>query len=175
MAITAKSPDDGAARASTAQEIAEADTATTARLVAYRQEIGLGAVRSTVTASRSALGALMRRDLVVLRKDVVIFCLRTVIQPFLFVFVFLYVFPTIGRASAAPATDMSAAVAESADHLDALLESEPVPLTMRAGSAQCAGASLGATARTSVAGNACEECVTLRKPPVTPRVPRREA
>jgi hypothetical protein len=97
MAITAKSPDDGAARASTAQEIAEADTATTARLVAYRQEIGLGAVRSTVTASRSALGALMRRDLVVLRKDVVIFCLRTVIQPFLLVFVFLYVFPTIGQ------------------------------------------------------------------------------
>ena len=114
MAITAKSPDDGAARASTAQEIAEADTATTARLVAYRQEIGLGAVRSTVTASRSALGALMRRDLVVLRKDIVIFCLRTVIQPFLLVFVFLYVFPTIGQGIGSSGHGHVAAVAESA-------------------------------------------------------------
>ena len=114
MAITAKSPDDGAARASTAQEIAEADTATTARLVAYRQEIGLGAVRSTVTASRSALGALMRRDLVVLRKDIVIFCLRTVIQPFLLVFVFLYVFPTIGQGIGSSGHGHVAAVGESA-------------------------------------------------------------
>ena len=114
MAITARSPDDGAARASTAQEIAEADTATTARLVAYRQEIGLGAVRSTVTAGRSALGALMRRDLVVLRKDIVIFCLRTVIQPFLLVFVFLYVFPTIGQGIGSSGHGHVAAVAESA-------------------------------------------------------------
>jgi ABC-2 type transport system permease protein len=114
MAITAKSPDDGAARTPTAQEIAEADTATTVRLVAYRQEIGLGAVRSTVTASRSALGALMRRDLVVLRKDIVIFCLRTVIQPFLLVFVFLYVFPTIGQGIGSSGHGHVAAVAESA-------------------------------------------------------------
>ncbi len=94
--MSATSPDGGATPTATAREIAAADAATTAGLVAYRQEIGLGAVRSTITASRSALGALMRRDLVVLRKDIVIFCLRTVIQPFLLVFVFLYVFPTIG-------------------------------------------------------------------------------
>jgi len=114
MASTATSPDGGAAPARTAQEIAAADAATTAGLVAYRQEIGLGAVRSTFTASRSALGALMRRDLVVLRKDIVIFCLRTVIQPFLLVFVFLYVFPTIGQGVGSSGHGHAAAVAESA-------------------------------------------------------------
>jgi ABC-2 type transport system permease protein len=114
MRTTATSPDGGATPALTAREIAAADAATTAGLVAYRQEIGLGAVRSTFTASRSALGALMRRDLVVLRKDIVIFCLRTVIQPFLLVFVFLYVFPTIGQGVGSSGHGHAAAVAESA-------------------------------------------------------------
>jgi ABC-2 type transport system permease protein len=54
-------------------------------------------LRSTFKASRTALGALIRRDLVVLRKHLVEFVLRVVIQPFLLVFVFLYVFPTIGQ------------------------------------------------------------------------------
>jgi ABC-2 type transport system permease protein len=57
-----------------------------------------GATRSAFTASRTALGALLLRDFVVLRKNVWEFALRTVIQPFLLCFVFLYVFPKIGQA-----------------------------------------------------------------------------
>ncbi len=53
--------------------------------------------RSTVAASRIALRALILRDLLVLRKNFGEFAIRTVIQPFLLVFVFLYVFPTIGQ------------------------------------------------------------------------------
>jgi ABC-2 type transport system permease protein len=54
--------------------------------------------RSVVDASRSALGALMLRDLVVLKKTFREFVLRTLIQPFLLCFVFLFVFPKIGQA-----------------------------------------------------------------------------
>jgi ABC-2 type transport system permease protein len=54
-------------------------------------------LRSVVSASYTALGALLLRDLVVLMKDVWVFVLRTVIQPFLLCFVFLYVFPKIGQ------------------------------------------------------------------------------
>ncbi len=53
--------------------------------------------RSVFDASRTALGALILRDLTVLRKSLGEFALRTVIQPFLLVFVFLYVFPHIGQ------------------------------------------------------------------------------
>jgi ABC-2 type transport system permease protein len=53
--------------------------------------------RSTWQASRLALGALILRDLLVLRKNFAEFLVRTLIQPFLLVFVFLYVFPTIGQ------------------------------------------------------------------------------
>lgn len=53
--------------------------------------------RSTAAASRTALGALILRDLTVLRKNFGEFVGRTLIQPFLLVFVFLYVFPTIGQ------------------------------------------------------------------------------
>jgi ABC-2 type transport system permease protein len=53
--------------------------------------------RSTMAASRAALLALILRDLVVLRKNFVEFVIRTLVQPFLLVFVFLYVFPTIGQ------------------------------------------------------------------------------
>ena len=53
--------------------------------------------RSVAAASRSALGALLLRDLVVLRKHGSEFVLRTLIQPFLLCFVFLYVFPKIGQ------------------------------------------------------------------------------
>ena len=59
--------------------------------------IGGGPTRSVVAASWTALGALMLRDLVVLRKHLWEFVLRTVIQPFLLCFVFLYVFPKIGQ------------------------------------------------------------------------------
>ena len=48
-------------------------------------------------ASWTALGALMLRDLVVLRKHCWEFVLRTIIQPFLLCFVFLFVFPKIGQ------------------------------------------------------------------------------
>jgi ABC-2 type transport system permease protein len=54
-------------------------------------------LRSTAAASRLALAALVRRDLLVVRKHFLEFVLRTLIQPFLLVFVFLYVFPTIGQ------------------------------------------------------------------------------
>ena len=50
-----------------------------------------------VAASWTALGALLLRDLVVLRKHLPEFVLRTIIQPFLLCFVFLYVFPKIGQ------------------------------------------------------------------------------
>jgi ABC-2 type transport system permease protein len=53
--------------------------------------------RSVTAASRSAFGALLLRDLVVLRKHTAEFVLRTLIQPFLLCFVFLYVFPKIGQ------------------------------------------------------------------------------
>jgi ABC-2 type transport system permease protein len=54
-------------------------------------------LRSSFTSSRIAFGALLLRDLVVLRKRLREFIPRTIIQPFLLCFVFLYVFPTIGQ------------------------------------------------------------------------------
>jgi ABC-2 type transport system permease protein len=57
----------------------------------------LAPLRSTVTSSRIALGALLLRDLVVLKKRLREFIPRTIVQPFLLCFVFLYVFPTIGQ------------------------------------------------------------------------------
>jgi ABC-2 type transport system permease protein len=62
-----------------------------------RSPITLEPARSTLAASRSALLALILRDLVVLRKNFLEFVIRTLVQPFLLVFVFLYVFPTIGQ------------------------------------------------------------------------------
>ncbi len=59
--------------------------------------IGIEPTRSTMSASRIALRALVLRDLVVLRKHFGEFVVRTLIQPFLLVFVFLYVFPSIGQ------------------------------------------------------------------------------
>jgi ABC-2 type transport system permease protein len=62
-----------------------------------RDRIAIKPPRSVLTASRIALWALILRDLVVLRKHSVEFVIRTLIQPFLLVFVFLYLFPTIGQ------------------------------------------------------------------------------
>jgi len=59
--------------------------------------IGGGPARSVAAASWAALGALLLRDLVVLRKHLWDFVLRTLTQPFLLCFVFLYVFPKIGQ------------------------------------------------------------------------------
>ncbi|MGF1429076.1 ABC transporter permease [Kitasatospora sp. LaBMicrA B282] len=59
--------------------------------------ISVRPTRSVLAASRAALGALVRRDLLVLRKNFGEFAGRTIMQPLLLVFVFLYVFPTIGQ------------------------------------------------------------------------------
>src|SRR5262249_19804478 len=48
-------------------------------------------------ASRTAFGSLLLRDAVVLRKTLKLFLPRTLLQPFLLVFVFTYVFPKIGQ------------------------------------------------------------------------------
>ncbi len=70
----------------------------TARPSAARHhQILLEPTRSTMAASRIALRALILRDLVVLWKSKWEFVIRTLIQPFLLVFVFLYVFPSIGQ------------------------------------------------------------------------------
>lgn len=60
--------------------------------------IGTAPLRSARAAARIAMGALLLRDLTVLRKHLVEFVLRTLVQPFLLVFVFLYVFPQIGQS-----------------------------------------------------------------------------
>jgi ABC-2 type transport system permease protein len=54
--------------------------------------------RTAAQASRSAFKALLLRDMTVLRKNMKEFIPRTVLQPFLLVFVFTYVFPKIGEA-----------------------------------------------------------------------------
>jgi ABC-2 type transport system permease protein len=71
--------------------------AVTAHPVPTSAQVELAPTRSTVQASRTALRALILRDLVVLRKNFAEFLVRTLIQPFLLVFVFLYVFPSIGQ------------------------------------------------------------------------------
>jgi ABC-2 type transport system permease protein len=47
--------------------------------------------------SRQAFVALMLRDVRVLRKNIVQFLVRTIMQPLMFTFVFAYVFPKIGQ------------------------------------------------------------------------------
>jgi len=54
--------------------------------------------RSVFNASRAALGALLLRDIAVIKKDWQMFVLRTLIQPFLLCFVFLFIFPKIGQS-----------------------------------------------------------------------------
>jgi ABC-2 type transport system permease protein len=72
-------------------------TSTAARQPVTDASISTVPLRSASAASRAALQALILRDLLVLRKHFWEFVLRTLIQPFLLVFVFLYVFPTIGQ------------------------------------------------------------------------------
>ncbi len=57
----------------------------------------LAPARKPLAASRVAFRALILRDLVVLRKTLKEFIPRTILQPFLLVFVFTYVFPKIGQ------------------------------------------------------------------------------
>jgi ABC-2 type transport system permease protein len=72
-------------------------TATPVGSANTEREIALSPTRSVLDASRTALAALILRDLVVLKKHFGEFVLRVLIQPFLLVFVFLYVFPHIGQ------------------------------------------------------------------------------
>jgi len=57
----------------------------------------LAPTRKPMAAARVAFRALLLRDLVVLRKTLKEFIPRTILQPFLLVFVFTYVFPKIGQ------------------------------------------------------------------------------
>jgi ABC-2 type transport system permease protein len=72
-------------------------TAPTAAPAESHPLLGSQIGRSAARASRSAFAALLYRDLAVLKKNLREFIPRTIIQPFLLVFVFLYVFPKIGQ------------------------------------------------------------------------------
>ena len=61
------------------------------------RSIGLRPPRSAFGASRVTLAALLLRDLVVLKKNLAEFVIRTLVQPFLLCFVFLFIFPKIGQ------------------------------------------------------------------------------
>ena len=74
-----------------------ATASSTASSAPPAQAIAIEPTRSVMAASRIALRALILRDLVVLWKSKTEFVIRTLIQPFLLVFVFLYVFPSIGQ------------------------------------------------------------------------------
>jgi ABC-2 type transport system permease protein len=72
-------------------------TATTTFGAADSRRVELQPTRSATAASWTSLGALILRDMVVLWKHKVEFTVRTLVQPFLLCFVFLYVFPKIGQ------------------------------------------------------------------------------
>jgi ABC-2 type transport system permease protein len=55
-------------------------------------------LRPRRAAAFTAFRALLGRDLAVLRKDVPLFVVRTIMQPLLLLFVFTFVFPRIGQA-----------------------------------------------------------------------------
>ncbi|HEX4175969.1 MAG TPA: ABC transporter permease [Acidimicrobiales bacterium] len=61
------------------------------------QHVDLTPTRSATAASWTSLKALILRDMVVLWKHKIEFTVRTLVQPFLLCFVFLYVFPKIGQ------------------------------------------------------------------------------
>src|SRR5207248_6818853 len=65
--------------------------------VARMTTVTAPAVESVRTSSLRAFGALLLRDLAVLRKEVRMFLGRTIMQPLLLIFVFTYVFPKIGQ------------------------------------------------------------------------------
>jgi len=65
-------------------------------------DVTLAGLRPPTRAAVTAFGALLRRDLAVLRKSLPVFIMRTVMQPALFVFVFTYVFPKIGQGVGGP-------------------------------------------------------------------------
>ncbi|HZK51510.1 MAG TPA: ABC transporter permease [Actinomycetota bacterium] len=61
------------------------------------QPHSLSQIRASRSSSLAAFRALLVRDATVLRKNVALFIVRTIMQPLLFVFVFTYVFPKIGQ------------------------------------------------------------------------------
>ena len=69
----------------------------TTQLSADHAQVVSAPTRSTLASSQVALQALILRDLVVLRKHFGEFVVRTLVQPFLLCFVFLFVFPKIGQ------------------------------------------------------------------------------
>ena len=64
---------------------------------ASQRHVELQPTRSATAASWVSLQALILRDMVVLWKHKIEFTVRTLVQPFLLCFVFLYVFPKIGQ------------------------------------------------------------------------------
>lgn len=63
----------------------------------------LARLRPPKAAAWAAFRALLARDLAVLRKETMVFLLRTIMQPLLLLFVFTYVFPRIGQGIGGPA------------------------------------------------------------------------
>ncbi len=63
----------------------------------------LAHLRSPRAAAFTAFRALLARDLAVLRKDLLVVVIRTIMQPLLLLFVFTYVFPRIGQGVGGPA------------------------------------------------------------------------
>jgi ABC-2 type transport system permease protein len=60
--------------------------------------------RSNARATLTAFVAIVSRDLLVIRREILVFLLQTLIQPLFFLFVFGKVLPTIGAASASFST-----------------------------------------------------------------------
>ena len=69
----------------------------TTQATARHLDVVSSPTRSAFSSSLVALQALILRDLVVLRKHFGEFVVRTLVQPFLLCFVFLFVFPKIGQ------------------------------------------------------------------------------
>jgi ABC-2 type transport system permease protein len=73
-------------------------TATTTAATPAATERFVHPHRSVRAASAAAFGAMLLRDLTVLRRNLKEFIPRTIMQPLLLVFVFTYVFPKIGQS-----------------------------------------------------------------------------
>jgi ABC-2 type transport system permease protein len=78
------------------------------------ERIEAAPTRSSFSTSLTSLRALMLRDLVVLKKNFAEFVTRTLVQPFLLCFVFLFVFPKIGQAVGGSSAGGGPGTAESA-------------------------------------------------------------
>ncbi len=77
-------------------------------VIADERTRGAMGFRSSRGAALTAFGALLLRDLRVLEKTIVVFAVRTIMQPLLLVFVFTYVFPKIGQGVGGSARSESA-------------------------------------------------------------------